>query len=178
MKKLASSLAVGAVLFASGAQASIVWQWSYSGAGVSASGTLTTTDSADSNGFYSITGVSGEQNGVAITGLQPVGTAIPGNEGYPVDDLISKDGPQLTVNGFGFSLADGSYANPYYADFNSPPGYALVLTNPADGFFSEPSIAFTASPVPEARTWTLALVAFAALGALRGKVLRARASAT
>ena len=55
--------------------------------------------------------------------LQPAGTSTPGNPGYPVDDRIRADGPQLTKAGFGFALADGSYGNAFFLDTASPPQY-------------------------------------------------------
>ncbi|OUL28947.1 hypothetical protein BV378_07040 [Nostoc sp. RF31YmG] len=67
------------------------WNWNYydSGAGIDACGTFTTSDTPNSLGFYQITGITGIRNGETITGLQPTGTAIPGNEPYIVDNLIS-----------------------------------------------------------------------------------------
>src|SRR5207244_6714093 len=84
------------------ARALLVWNWSYDGAGVSASGTFTTNNAPDGAGFYQIVGVTGTNNGVTITGLQPTGTAIPGNEPYSVDNLVSAAEPHLTTHGFGF----------------------------------------------------------------------------
>ena len=59
------------------AEAFLLWNWSYSGNGVSASGTFTTNDAPDEAGFYRIVAITGADNGVTITGLQPKGTAIP-----------------------------------------------------------------------------------------------------
>src|SRR3954449_9652951 len=70
------------------ADASLLWNWSYSGPGISAQGVFTTVDTPDSLGFYLITGITGVRNGDAITGLQPVGTPIPGNEPFAVDNLV------------------------------------------------------------------------------------------
>ena len=61
-----------------GAAQAATWKWSYQGEGVAASGTFATKDAPGADGFYEITEISGEVNGVAITGLQPPGTAIPG----------------------------------------------------------------------------------------------------
>jgi hypothetical protein len=47
------------------------WRWSYQGEGVTASGAFTTKNAPNADGFYEITGIKGEMNGVAITGLQP-----------------------------------------------------------------------------------------------------------
>ncbi len=105
------------------ARASLNWNWRYSAPGIVASGTFTTADHPDSGGFYQITAISGTRNGVAITALQPTGTPIPGNEPFAVDNLVRASGPQLTKNGFGFATASGNFANPFYADFTTPPGY-------------------------------------------------------
>lgn len=115
--------AAAAIAPASRAEAALLWQWSYAGDAVSAAGTFTTGDAADADGYYGITAITGARNGVAITALQPAGTAIPGNEPFAVDNLVRLQGTQLTVEGFGYALSDGSYANPFYADFLSPPGY-------------------------------------------------------
>src|SRR5262249_40501194 len=109
----------------------LTWDWSYSAAGISASGTFTTDDTADGLGFYQIVGITGTRDGVAITGLQPTGTSIPGNEPFTVDNLIRTTGPQLTGDGFGFSTADGNFANPFFADFLSPQSYLEFYSVPA-----------------------------------------------
>jgi hypothetical protein len=85
------------------AKASLDWNWSYSGTGITASGTFTTNDAPDAAGFFQIVGITGADNGAAITGLQPTGTPIPGNEPYAVDNVVSAVEPRLTVHGFGFS---------------------------------------------------------------------------
>ena len=132
------------------AAASLVWTWSYSEAGISASGTLTTDDAANAAGFFPITGISGSRNGVAITALQPAGTAIPGNEPFLVDNMIRAGAPQLTGNGIGFALADGTFANAFFADFATPPSYLEFFSAPpfASGVVgpedSERPVAFTA----------------------------------
>ena len=121
------------------------WRWSYSGEGVKASGALTTTDKPDADGFYAITGVRGEMNGVAITGLQPAGTWIPGNDGYPVDGLVKEEAPHLSLHGFGYALADGTYANPFYGARFAPPGVYAFFSDPKTGKTAEPLVKFTAT---------------------------------
>jgi hypothetical protein len=105
------------------AAAPLQWTWHYSGAGISASGTMTTNDVADGSGYFQIIGITGSRNGVDIVRLQPTGTAIPGNEPYAVDNLISPAGLQLTDNGFGFALADDTFVNPFFAHARAPPTY-------------------------------------------------------
>jgi hypothetical protein len=145
--RLAFALSIGAALLTAGAQAS-TWKWSYQGEGVAASGTFTTGDAPNADGFYEITGIKGEANGVAIVGLQPAGTSIPGNDGYPVDNLIRAAAPQLSKHGLGYELADGTYANPFYGAHFAKPDYYAFFSDPANRATSEPSVAFTASVAP------------------------------
>lgn len=132
------------------AQASRLWSWSYTGEGIAASGTFTTDDTPDSGGYYKITGITGLRNGVAITSLEPAGEAVPGNPGFPVDNLISASG-RLTAHALGFKTADGNYGNPFYADFRTPPGFLEVFTQPASTGFTELPVGFVAAIVPEAK---------------------------
>ena len=127
------------------AQATTLWVWSYSAPGIAASGTLATSDMADGEGFYLITGITGTRNGENITGLQRTGTAIPGNEGYPVDNLIRATSPQMTSHGFGFAISDGNYANPFYARFLNPPGSTEFFSIPNKPAHTELPITFTAT---------------------------------
>ena len=85
---------------------------------------------------------------VAITGLQPAGTSIPGNDGYPVDGLIRTEAPQLSLHGFAYALADGTYANLFYGDHFVPPGVYAFSSDPANRKTSEPLVKFTATIVP------------------------------
>lgn len=153
---------VSMAVMSESANAALQWDWSYYGSGISAAGMFTTTDTPDGSGFYRITGISGERNGDAIIGLQPAGTAIPGNEPYAVDDLVRLANGQLTINGFGYATAIGDYANPYYAN-NS---YDEVLTSSSGGFISELPVNFTATlaTVPEPETQLLILVGLGLMG--------------
>ena len=87
-------------------------------------------DTPNADGFYEITGIKGETNGVAITGLHQPGTSIPGNDGYPVDNLVKSEAPQLSLHGFGYALADGTYANPFYGAHFVPPGVFAFFSDP------------------------------------------------
>jgi hypothetical protein len=145
--KLALSLVILAMLIALPAEA-LEWRWSYQGEGVTASGAFTTKDAPNADGFYEITVIKGEMNGVAITALQAAGTSIPGNDGYPVDGLVRTDEPQLSLHGFGYALADGTYANPFYGDRFVPPGVYAFFSDPPNRKTSEPSVKFTATIVP------------------------------
>jgi hypothetical protein len=145
--KFAPTLAIAAALVTLPAEA-LEWRWSYQGEGVAASGVFTTKDAPNANGFYEINGIKGEANGVAITGLQPAETSIPGNDGYPVDNLIKTDAPQLSLHGFGYALANGTYANPFYSAHFVPPGVYAFFSDPTNRKTSEPFVKFTATIAP------------------------------
>lgn len=160
---ITTSLLIGIAAVALPAHASTIWSWNYSGAGIIASGTVTTLDSPDAQGGYLITAITGTRNGETIVALQPAGTWIPGNEPYAVDNLVfAGSGPQLTKAGFGFALADGTYSNPFYADFLPTPGYLEFYSLPNSDSSTELPVAFSATlvPAPEPATLTLLLLSF------------------
>ena len=137
-------------------QETLIWDWSYtlenqSVRQVVASGTFVTENTPDAEGFYTIIGITGNRLGVAITRLQPIGTAIPDNEPYKVDNRIRPANAkgQLTKAGFGYGLANGAYDNPYYATFMNPPVYMAFLSKPPFAMTppntEEPTIVFQAT---------------------------------
>jgi hypothetical protein len=123
------------------ALAQLRWCWRFAASGVSAAGTITTGKHADAEGFYRIVAITGTVDSATVTAMQPTGTAIPGNTGFPVDNLIRSTAPQLTKHGFGFADSDGAYHNPFhleqYRDYISLPPYA-------NGKGAEPMIEFRA----------------------------------
>jgi hypothetical protein len=153
LRLITSSIAFAALLIVSvpsvqNAWAEKIWNWRYTGNNIAASGTFTTSETMDSQGFYQISSIAGHRNGERITGLYPVGSTIPGNEPYTLDNLIriGKQG-QLTTHGFGFSTESGNYANPFFADFLAPPRYMEVFTTSST--YNELPITFMAMPVSE-----------------------------
>ena len=142
--KLIFFLGLGAAMAAGDAEAATHWRWKCAGPGFEATGEFTTEDSPGLDGFYAIKGVTGEANGVQITGVQPAKTAIPGNEGWPVDNLIRADKPQLSPGGFGFALVDGSFANPFFGEHFDPPGFLAVVSDPERHVWREPRVNFEA----------------------------------
>jgi hypothetical protein len=163
----AVAVSVAALTPASQVQAA-TWSWDYNAAGIAAAGTFTTTDTPGSDGFYTITAITGLRNGVAITGLEPAGSAIPGNGPYAVDNLVSIAGPQLTWNGFGYGLADGSWANPF-SDGSTAWEYLSMPPYP-EGAGQEVAVAFSAVPVPEPAPGVLILLGLAGItAASRGR---------
>ena len=68
-RALAAVVAVTGIIWTGFAQAALTWDWAYTGAGVDASGTMTTTDMSNSGGYFEITGITGLRNGDAIVSL-------------------------------------------------------------------------------------------------------------
>ena len=142
MVKVVAGVLVVLIVSVTPALSQLTWCWRFAGSGVSAAGSFITGNVADQAGFHRIIAINGTANAAAVTALQPNDTAIPGNAGFPVDNLIRPTAPQLTKHGFGFAAADGSYHNPFhleqYLDYVSRPPYA-------DGKGAEPPIQFKAS---------------------------------
>ncbi|WP_085318172.1 hypothetical protein [Derxia lacustris] len=142
--------AVAALLLAAGAaaHADTLWKWSYTAPGIVARGTLTTTDAADAEGYHRITGIDGKRNGEAVVALAPAGRAIPGNDGYPVDNRIryGEDG-MLTIHGLGLVTASGAQANAFFDGRRGAVPYREVFSR--DGKLTETDVLFTAAPVVE-----------------------------
>lgn len=130
LSTIALATASGLVFGTMPAASALSWDWNYSGSGITANGTFTTNDTPNDLGFYLISGITGTRNGETITGLQPTGTPIPGNEPFNVDNLISLNTQQLTSDGFGYSTALGNYSSPFFASFLPTPGYLEVFSAP------------------------------------------------
>jgi hypothetical protein len=89
-----------------------------------------------------------------------------------VDNLVRLDSPQLTVHGFGYAIAGGTFSNPFFADFLQPPPYLEFFSAPpftpgvAGPEDSELPIRFSATPASVSQTSTVVLL-LAGLGMLR-----------
>jgi PEP-CTERM motif len=100
--KLQRLILAGAVLAGgiSTAQAE-TWAFSYTGPGITASGTFTTAGAALA--LEDILSISGTRNGVAITGLVPLDT----DPNFTYDNQFTIGSPNFTEGGMLFSLAGG-----------------------------------------------------------------------
>ncbi len=147
---------------------SIDWAFSYFGAGVNASGVLTTL-ATPAGGAYQIVGLTGTRNGQAMNALFPAGTyAASGGGALISDDLLFGANPYLTTGGFTFH-ADGDRYNVY--NLNSQ-YYDLAGVDCGGATCGEPGhlgtpITFSLAEVPEPATLPLAMVALVALAGSR-----------
>lgn len=143
-----AALFVAGSLFVHDAGAEKIWNWRYTGSNVAASGTIMTSETMDSQGFYQISSITGHRNGELITRLYPSGSAIPGNEPYVLDNLIrTGTSGQITMYGFGFSTVSGNHVNLFFADFLATPVTMEVFTTSST--YSELPITFLATPMFE-----------------------------
>lgn len=113
-------------------------------------GTLTTTDTANVNGFFLITGLTGSRNGTAAT-LAPIG-GFGSNDNLfkPVADFVD-------VNGFNYS-AGGTIFNVYRAG----PG---ALQEFQVGNITNFKVSAVTGAVPESATWLMMILGFGVVGA-------------
>ena len=115
------------------------FSFSDTGTGISGSGTFTTT--ALSGGSYTITGITGTQNGAAITGLVSYQSS---------DDLLFSSGALLDFSGVSF-VAGGIDYN-LYAFTTSPAVYhecnSGSVNNCSEDAPLDPTIAFTVTAAP------------------------------
>ncbi len=155
------ALGLSALMCGTAAQA-VTWAFSYTGAGINASGTFTTAGSATSP--ENVLSISGFRNGVAITGLVPLGT----DPDFTYDNLFTTASPNFTEGGVLFSLAGG---NPNTNVYFFETGYFEVYVG-AGGAVDTP-ITWSVTAVPEPAT-VLSMVA--GLGLLGVYMRKARAS--
>lgn len=155
------ALGVAALLYGTAAQA-VTWAFSYSGTGVTASGTFTTAGAALTP--ESILSITGQRNGFAITGLVPLGT----DPDFSYDNEFTIAAPNFTDGGVVFSVAGGQpNVNVYYLEGS----YTDLFID--DSSPIETPITWAVAVVPEPAT---VLSMLAGLGMLGVFMRKARAS--
>lgn len=145
------------------AHADQTWAFSYSGAGVSASGTFTTASAAPV--AQDVLSISGTRNGVAILGLVPVGSSLT----YSYDNQFNPVAPYFTQDGLLLAMDGG---NPDVNIYFYQGGFADLFG--CDTTCVETPISFNVTAVPEPAT---VLSMLAGLGLVGVQLRRRRAAA-
>jgi hypothetical protein len=153
-------------------RADLLWDWSYqtsesftSGLFFTGSGTLTTS-STPSDGFYTVTGITGtwtlspgDNPGptYTITGLiSPGGDGGLNSSVGQNDNLLALGSPQLTnYAGIGFTDSSGATDAIYFANNEGPDGAYRGGTDPSGTPAFDDVAFFTAAPVPEPSSWAM-----------------------
>ena len=183
--KTIKTLAIGLAAFAllafspSAVRASLLWNFSYvdtatGGTLIQASGTLTTSDVltafVDGSGMsgYQVTGISGERNTLAITGINPNGSfpaaIIVGSVIF--DNGLLTPPPQFDNNGLSFFVAPDEYN--LFSVNNVGGGYYEA----PNGTFDYVPVTLTLSQVPEPTTMIAGALLLLPFGASTLRVLR------
>lgn len=157
VKVLTTFALIGA--FASNVQAQSIWDWSYSGTGVAASGTFTTAGNALT--AESILSFNGVRNGDAITGLVPLNS----NPGFNYDNLFQTGVPKVNSNGILFNVTAGGVGdvNIYYQDG----AYHEYTYSGIPGGVLDRTVNFqVTAAVPEPETYAMLLAGLGLVGAI------------
>jgi PEP-CTERM motif len=154
---LAGAFAAAGLTGMSSAQAE-TWVFSYTGPGVTASGTFVTAGAALV--AEDVLSISGLRNGVAITGLVPVGS----DSDFIYDNQFTITSPNFTDGGILFSTAENVNTNVYFFEGEY---FEVQAGTP------EVSVAWRVSAVPEPAT---VLSMLAGLGLLGAFIRKSRAA--
>jgi hypothetical protein len=151
---LASVVAAGALFSVSAAEA-MVFDFSYSGGGYSASGEFTTGDVGSP---YTVTAITGTADGFAITGISPFASADQ-QLNYP-----ASGGSYADFSGISFTNANGVSYN--LSNYGSAPNDLLVSTlDPGGNGCCQIALDMTVTAaVPEPSTWAMMILGFCGLG--------------
>lgn len=163
LSRVFGATALGLTVLMSGTAAHAeTWAFSYTGTGITASGTFTTAGAALVP--EDILSITGTRNGQAITGLVPVDT----DPNFIYDNQFSITSPNFTEGGMLFSVAGGQpNTNIYFFET----GYFEVYVDGLNAV--ETPINWSVTAVPEPATVATML---AGLGLLGVYLRKARAS--
>lgn len=168
MSRLISTAVVGAALLSASLAQAATFAWSYSGPGVTASGTLTTAGPALV--LEDVISFTGTRNGTAILGLVPLGV----DDNYIYDNQFTIGIPHLTEGGILYDIGGGGPDASINIYLDSADGlYHDLRLDPLGASITDTIVTFNVTAVPEAAT-----LGYMALGlAGMGLVLRRRKAA-
>jgi hypothetical protein len=129
------------------------FKFNYSGSGLNETSIITTTNTLNASGAYTILAVVGQINGVSFTGLSSFASA---------DQFLFPSGPFIDFAGVSFAGANG--INYTVGAFNGLVYAANSVTDPSGVFVSNEPVKLTVSRVPEPGSLGLIALGLLALG--------------
>lgn len=163
VKRVSTLVLAGAALVAAGvAHADTTWNWSYTGDGVTASGTFTTAGTALA--AEDILSFSGTRNGATIVGLVPLGI----DDLYAYDNQFTSVAPHFSEPGVLYDLGGSSLSAHVNVYWDSNDGLIHELQVNADETdFNDTIVSFSVTAaVPEPATYATLALGLVAVGAV------------
>lgn len=162
MKRMGSLLLAGAALLAAGvARADTLWNWSYSGDGVTASGTFTTAGNALVP--EDILSFTGTRNGTTILGLVPLDS----DSNFIYDNQFTRIAPYFSEPGILYDIGGGTADSHINIYWDSADGLIHDLqVDPTESFVIDTVVTFSVSAVPEPATYAFMALGLVAVGAV------------
>ena len=167
--KLALTVASACTMVASPASAA-EFSYSYFSGTVFASGIFTTTDTTtlvDGREAYTVTGMTGARDGIAIAGLN---ATYPGAAGGS-DQYLFATGVPVTEFGIGFDYVNGLSGNIFNGVFNNVAQLGEYYGNTGTGLDAQLgpqnftlTQVVTTPAVPEPATWMMMILGLAGVG--------------
>jgi len=139
------------------------FDFNYSGSGLNETSVVTTTDTLNALGAYTILSVVGEINGVSFTGLSSFAGA---------DQLVYPSAPFIDLSGVSFSGANG--INYTVGALDGVVYAANSVTDPSGNFVSNEPVKLTVTAVPEPGSLGLLALGLLALGVTKFRSPRVR----